>query len=71
MARTRWPLKCSEFDGAEERDSLPTAGLTLPRWKSNRSREYQGSVQALAASCAKPIVTRTGSISWLEREPPG
>jgi hypothetical protein len=28
MARTRWPLKCSEFDGAEKRDNLPTAGLT-------------------------------------------
>jgi hypothetical protein len=68
MARTRWPLKCSEFDGAEKRDKLPTAGLTLPRWKSNRPREYQGSVQPLAASCARPIVTQTGAKSWPERE---
>jgi hypothetical protein len=66
MARPRWARKCSEFDSAEKRDSLPSAGLSLPRWKSSLTREYQGWVQALAASCATPIVTRAGTHSWLD-----
>jgi hypothetical protein len=66
MARTRWALKCSVFDGDEERDIVWSAGLTLPPWKSHPSPEYEGSVQALAASYARPIVTRAGSIPWLD-----
>jgi hypothetical protein len=60
MARAPRALKCSVFDGDEERDIVRSAGLTLPRWKSHPSPEYEGSVQALAASYARPIVTRAG-----------
>lgn len=66
MARPRWSRKCSELDSDENRDSLPSAGLSLPLWKSSLIREYQGWVQTLAASCATPIVTRAGTLSWLD-----
>jgi hypothetical protein len=64
MAGARWARQCSEFDGGEERDTVRSAGMTLPRWKSSAAHEYQGTVQALAGSCARPIVTRGGSIPW-------
>jgi hypothetical protein len=68
MAGARWARKCSVFDGDEECDTVQSAGLTLPRWKSSHSREYQGSVQASAASCAGPIVTRAGAVPWANRD---
>ena len=67
MARPRCARKCSELDSDENRDSLPSAGLSLPLWKSSLTREYQGRVQALAASCATPIVTRAGPFLGLIR----
>jgi len=65
MARARWARQCSEFDGDEDRDTARSAGLTLPRGKSSPAHEYQGSVLALAAWGATPIVTRVGWVPGL------
>jgi hypothetical protein len=40
MAGAGWRLKCSEFDGDEELDSLPSAGLTCAAWKSHPAPYY-------------------------------